>query len=87
MTAFEPSSSHPAKRVSWWHLAVSDGIPRRSLYVALVVGVILTLINQYDAIPGFGDKPFDTLKALLSFCVPYCVATYGAVIARRATGE
>lgn len=87
MTAFEPPSSRPAKRASWWHLAVSDGIPRRSLYVALIVGVILTLINHYDAIPGFGDKPFDTLKALLSFCVPYCVATYGAVTARRATGE
>jgi len=87
MTTSEPPSSRPATRASWQHLAVSDGIPRRSLYVALVVGVILTLINQYDAIPGFGDKPFDTLKALLSFCVPYCVATYGAVTARRATGE
>jgi len=87
MTAFEPPSSRPAKRASWWHLAVSDGIPRRSPFVALIVGVILTLINQDDAIPGFGDKPFDTLKALLSFCVPCCVATYGAVTARRATGE
>jgi hypothetical protein len=87
MTTSEPPSPNPVKRASWWQLAVSDGIPRRSLYVALVVGIILTLINQYDAIPGFGDKSFDTLKAILSFCVPYCVATYGAVTARRAAGE
>ena len=87
MTTSEPPASRPAKRASWWHLAVSDGIPGRSLYVALVAGLILTLINQYDAIPGFWDEPFDTLKALFSFCVPYCVATYGAVTARRAAGE
>jgi hypothetical protein len=29
--------------------AVSDGLPRRSLYVALVVGTVLNLINQGDA--------------------------------------
>ena len=30
--------------------AVSDGVPRRSLWVALVVGTILNLINQGDAL-------------------------------------
>jgi hypothetical protein len=32
--------------------AVSDGVPRRSLYVALIVGTVLNLINQGDALLG-----------------------------------
>ena len=57
----------------------SDGIPRRSFYVALIVGAILNVINQGDAI--FGGRRFDWTKLLLTFLVPYCVATYGAVAA------
>jgi hypothetical protein len=64
--------------------ALSDGVPRRSLYVALVVGTVLNLINQGDAL--FGAGPIDWLKVALTYCVPYLVCTYGAVatqIARR----
>ena len=57
--------------------AISDGVPRRSLVVALVVGSVLNLINQGDAL--FADRPIDWLKILLTFAVPYCVSTYGAV--------
>ena len=56
---------------------VSDGVPRRSLFVALVVGVILNLINQGDALFAGGHLNF--VKLALTFAVPYCVATYGAV--------
>lgn len=64
-----------------WHLATTGGVPRRSFVVALVVGSILNLINQYEAL--FGAAPVDWTKLLLTYCVPYCVATYGAVTARR----
>jgi hypothetical protein len=60
--------------------AVSDGVPRRSFYVALVVGTILNLINQGDAI--FGAASVDWLKIVLTFFVPYGVCTYGAVSAQ-----
>jgi hypothetical protein len=56
---------------------VSDGVPRRSLIVALIVGSILNLINQGDALFGGGRLNFT--KLILTFAVPYCVATYGAV--------
>ena len=56
---------------------VSDGIPRRSFAVALIVGTILNLINQGDAL--FSGIPVDFTKIALTFAVPYCVATYGAV--------
>lgn len=61
--------------------AVSDGIPRQSLYVALVVGTILNVINQGDAI--FGAAPVNWLKLALTYFVPYAVCTYGAVMAQR----
>jgi hypothetical protein len=57
--------------------ALSDGIPRRSFFVALVVGGVLNLINQGDAL--LAGRPFDWLKIVLTFAVPYCVSTYGAV--------
>lgn len=60
--------------------AFSEGIPRRSLFVALVVGTILNLINQGDAL--LGAEPVSWLKVLLTYCVPYAVCTYGAVTAR-----
>ncbi|EFI53074.1 hypothetical protein AfiDRAFT_1061 [Afipia sp. 1NLS2] len=56
---------------------VSDGVPRRSFIVALIVGTILNLINQGDAL--FGDGRVNWAKIILTFAVPYCVATYGAV--------
>ena len=59
------------------HCAVSEGVPRRSFYVALVVGTILNLINQGDAL--FGGGLVNYTKIVLTFAVPYCVATYGAV--------
>ena len=56
---------------------VSDGVPRRSFVVAVIVGTILNLINQGDALLSSGDLNFT--KIILTFVVPYCVATYGAV--------
>lgn len=60
-----------------WHYCISDGVPRRSMAVATIVGSILNLINQGEALFGAGQVDFT--KLLLTFAVPYCVATYGAV--------
>ena len=57
--------------------ALSDGVPRRSLVVALIVGTILNLINQGDALVT--GMPIHVAKLLLTYMVPYCVSTYGAV--------
>lgn len=57
--------------------ALSDGVPRRSLYAALVVGTVLNLINQGDAL--FGTISVNWLKVFLTYLVPYAVSTYGAV--------
>ena len=65
-----------------WEYAVTSGVPRRSLAAAVVVGTILNLINQGDAL--FTGKPLDWTKLLLTYVVPYCVTTYGAVSFRLA---
>ncbi len=57
--------------------AVSDGVPRRSLWVALIVGTILNLINQGDLL--LSGQRLDCTKLLLTYVVPYMVSTYGAV--------
>lgn len=57
--------------------ALSGGVPQRSLGVAIVVGSILNVINQGDAL--LGGAPVNWVKVLLTFAVPYCVSTYGAV--------
>ena len=56
---------------------ISDGVPQRSFLVALIVGTILNLINQGDAL--FEPDHLNVTKIVLTYAVPYCVATYGAV--------
>jgi hypothetical protein len=48
--------------------ALSDGVPRRSFFVALVVGTVLNLINQSDAL--FGAMPVNWFKIVLTYFVP-----------------
>lgn len=55
--------------------ALSDGIPLRSIYVALVVGTVLNLINQGMRCWG----RVNWVKIALTYLVPYAVSTYGAV--------
>src|SRR5260370_27513154 len=60
-----------------WRYCTSDGVPKRSLTVAIIGGTILNLINQGDVL--FGAAHFNLTKLVLTFAVPYAVATYGAV--------
>ena len=63
-----------------WQCCTAPGVSRRSLMAAIVVGTILNLINQGDAL--FSGRPVNWLKLVLTYIVPYCVATYGAVAFR-----
>ncbi|MDJ0950322.1 MAG: nitrate/nitrite transporter NrtS [Alphaproteobacteria bacterium] len=73
------------QRPSLLDLALGGGVPKRSFFVALVVGTLLNLINQGDALVA--GAPLDWFKIGLTYMVPYCVATYGAVTARLAALE
>jgi len=62
-------------------LIFGDGTPKTALLAALVVGTILTAINHGDVILAGGAPP--VLKMALTYCVPYCVATWGAIMGKR----
>ncbi|WP_378212877.1 nitrate/nitrite transporter NrtS [Aquicoccus sp. G2-2] len=47
--------------------------------MAFLVGTVLNLINQGDQLVNSGS--INLAKCLLTYLVPYCVATYGAVSA------
>jgi hypothetical protein len=49
---------------------------RNSIKVALVVGTLLNLINQWHAL--FGEQEWRWGMALLNYLVPFSVASYSA---------
>lgn len=59
---------------------VADGaLLSKALKIALVVGTILNLINQGDAIVAMEMEKVAWGKLLLTYCVPFLVSTYTAV--------
>ena len=63
-------------------LAFHDGTPRKAVLTALVVGTLLTAINHGETILHGSFPP--PLKVILTYCVPYCVATWGAMTGKLA---
>jgi hypothetical protein len=60
---------------------------RRTLRIALVVGVVLTAINQLDVILS-GDATASTwVKCGLNFVVPFVVSNLGLLSGRAGRGE
>ncbi|VAW18633.1 hypothetical protein MNBD_ALPHA12-1129 [hydrothermal vent metagenome] len=67
---FQPLTMSPVR------LVFSSRIMWQSLVIALVVGTILCLINQGDAL--FAGKPLNIYKLALTYMVPFVVASYGS---------
>lgn len=69
-------------------LAAHPQTVRTAGKLALVVGPLLILINQWDAL--FGATEFNGWKAALTCVVPYCVSTWTALsngLSRSAQGH
>jgi hypothetical protein len=78
MSSIGRTSSPP----SLAQMILGDGTPRKALLTALVVGTILTAINHGDLILSGSIPPL--WKVVLTYCVPYCVTTWGAITGKRA---
>ena len=65
----------------FFELAFSDGTPHKAVMTALVVGTILAIINHGDFI--LKGESINYFKILLTYCVPYCVTTWGAIHGKR----
>ena len=61
--------------------ALAWPIAKRSMATMLIVGTILNVINQGDALVLAG--PINWWKIAITYCVPFCVATFGAYSAFR----
>ena len=57
---------------------------RRTITVALIVGTLLTLINQGDRIASGDIDASVGLKILANYLIPWCVSSAGYISARRA---
>lgn len=78
MSSKEGISSRP----SLLQMILGDGTPKKAMFTALVVGTFLTAINHGDVIlSGLAPSPW---KVILTYCVPYCVTTWGAITGKRA---
>jgi hypothetical protein len=60
---------------------------RRTITIALVVGTILTLINQLDVIVKGDATTLTWIKAALNYCVPFIVSNLGLLAGKRAEVE
>jgi hypothetical protein len=58
---------------------------RRALRIALVVGLVLTAINQLDVILRGDATAFTWVKTGLNFCVPFVVSNLGLLAGRPRT--
>ena len=63
-------------------MIIRDGTPLRAFYTTLIVGTIVVAINHGDVVMA-GEIPSLT-KIGLTYCVPYCVTTWGVIIGKRA---
>jgi hypothetical protein len=60
---------------------------RRTLLIAAVVGLVLTVINQLDVILGGDTNALVWVKVGLNFCVPFVVSNLGLLAGKGAEGE
>jgi hypothetical protein len=60
---------------------------RRTVKIALVVGTILTLINQLDVILRGDATSITWVKTGLNYCVPFIVSNLGLLAGKRAEAE
>jgi len=65
----------------FFQLAFGDGTPKKALMTALVVGTILTTINHGDVI--LRGESINYYKIMLTYFVPFCVTTWGAIHGKR----
>jgi hypothetical protein len=70
------SSSARTRRQLAFDIASSPAVVALALRASLVVGTLLNLINQGDAL--LAGRPVVVGKLLLTYVVPYCVSTYSA---------
>ena len=71
----------------WLRIAMRPDVRRRSLKVALLVGIILAAINYTDRLLAGTMAASDYFKMALTFLVPFAVSTHASVSAILRSGQ
>ena len=64
--------------IIYYNIAISKPIVLRAIKISLIVGTLLNLINQGDAISSLNIENIHLFKFFLTYLVPYGVTTYTA---------
>jgi hypothetical protein len=71
----------------FFQVACRQEIVLSSVRVTAVVGILLNLINQWDAVAAMDPALIHWPRMLLTFCVPYLVSTYASVVTVLRSGS
>jgi hypothetical protein len=63
-----------------WRSSNRPEVFRRSVIIALVVGTLLTLVNQLDVLLGTRSDPVLGLRLLANYAIPFVVSNLGAMV-------
>ena len=69
----------------FWKYALEKKTVKRSLKVALIVGTILGMINHFDMFVTGDYQTKRIMQMIVTYIVPYCVATFGAAMQAKQT--
>ena len=68
---------------SFFQNAASKACVYRSVKIALVVGTVNGLITQFDAVFQRSLTLTNVIQIVLTYTVPYCVATFSSAMQAR----
>jgi len=54
---------------------------KRSAVISVVVGTVLTVTNQYEAM--IGDEELNLVKGLITYIIPFCVSLMSALLEKK----
>ncbi|MDA3892886.1 MAG: nitrate/nitrite transporter NrtS [Salinivirgaceae bacterium] len=66
----------------FFKLAQDQRVAKRAFRVAIIVGIILNIINQWELLITLNIGDINYFKFFLTFMVPYMVSTYSSVMAK-----
>ena len=63
----------------FWRSAQRPEVFRRCVVIAIVVGTLLTLVNEFDAILGSRSDPELAWRVGANYVIPFVVSNLGAM--------
>ncbi|MFT2089704.1 nitrate/nitrite transporter NrtS [Paraglaciecola sp. 2405UD69-4] len=62
-------------------MAITKKQLKTAIYISIIVGSLLTLINQGEAF--WGDAELNWFKVITTYMVPFCVSMYSSIMAAK----